>query len=337
MRAKGAALQGGLAAIGLLAAYATWQREPERAPGEVVVVDAGKADLTMVRYDEDKRFTEITQSREGGDAVAWLKVSANEQAKTPERVLRGNDGAIKLWDKLTPLRATRALGKLGADKLKEFGLDAPKKKITLTGRFGSRVLDVGTSPFGVSDPYVKDAASGEVYVLGGGVVSDLESAGVRLVDRTMHGFKPSEYDGLMVSAGGKKRELVQTGGAAPATAKLASKKTPTKPDEMAKNWHDKVWRMFPIDLLGKDEQPKNGVPLEALRIDYTSKGAPKGWIVIGRVAVATPPPPANASQPPPPAATSEYFARTERTAGWVRVPPNTEELLKEAEKIAAAE
>ena len=31
-----------------------------------------------------------------------------------------------------------------------------------------------------------------------------------LANRYLHGFKPAEWDGLTVSAGGKKRELVQT-------------------------------------------------------------------------------------------------------------------------------
>ena len=38
MNVRGAAAQGGLAALGLVVAYATWQRQPERAPGEVIVV-----------------------------------------------------------------------------------------------------------------------------------------------------------------------------------------------------------------------------------------------------------------------------------------------------------
>jgi hypothetical protein len=45
MNVRGAAIQSGLAALGLIVAYGTWQREPERAPGEVVVVDASKSEL----------------------------------------------------------------------------------------------------------------------------------------------------------------------------------------------------------------------------------------------------------------------------------------------------
>ena len=43
MRARGATIQGALAGLGMLAAYGTWQREPERAAGEVTVLDIGVA------------------------------------------------------------------------------------------------------------------------------------------------------------------------------------------------------------------------------------------------------------------------------------------------------
>jgi Domain of unknown function (DUF4340) len=331
MRTRGAAVQGGLAALGLIAAYATWQRQPDRPAGEVVVMDLGKNDLQKVRFDDGTKWIELTETKEGGDRVVFMKIAANEKTKTPERELRGNDGALKLWDKFAPLRGSRALGVLAADKLKELGLDAPKKHVEVTVRGEKRMLEVGTSPFGVSDPYVK-TSDGQVYVLGGAVVSDLESASVRLVDRALHGFKPTEWDGLSVSAGGKQRQLVQTNPEQPAAAKLASKKTPTKPDEMAKNWHDKVWRLFASELLGKGEKPANGEPVTALRIDYSSGGKAKGFLEVGRVT----PPAANAvSSAAPPA--PEAYGRTEHTAGWVKLPPSAEDLLKEAEKIAAAE
>ena len=84
-----------------------------------------------------------------------------------------------------------------------------------------------------------DDGDKRVYVLGGGIVSDLDSAAVRLVDRTLHAFKQGEYDELKITVGAKSRELTQTGVETPATAKLNAKKS-GKPDDMAKNWHDKI-------------------------------------------------------------------------------------------------
>jgi hypothetical protein len=340
MRARGAAIQGGLALVGLTLAWTTWQREPEKAAGEAIVVDAGKADVVKVRYedntkDDAKKWVELESKKDDdGASAVWLHLSANATAKTPEREVRGNDGAEKLWAKFAPLRATRALGQLSAEKLKELGLAEPKKRLEVTTRSGKKTFSVGSSPFNVSDPYVMDDADKRVYVLGGGVLSDLDSAAVRLVDRTLHAFKQTEWDQVNVTSGGKTRELVQQGLEQPATAKLAGKKS-GKPDDMAKNWHDKIQRTFVTDVLGKGEKPDGGDPAIVVKLEYFWKGKPKGFLEIGRVtppAPANPPPGATSSQPPAPV----LYGRTEHTAGWVKLPGSLEETVKEADKIAAS-
>lgn len=341
MRARGAAIQGGLAVVGLALAWATWQREPEKAAGEAIVVDAGKSDVVKVRYedntkDDAKKWVELEARKDGDGAnVVWLKLSANAVAKSPEREVRGNDGSDKLWAKFAPLRATRALGQLAPEKLKELGLDAPKKRLEVTTRSGKKTFAVGASPFNVSDPYVMDDADKRVYVLGGGVLSDLDSAAVRLVDRTMHSFKQTEWDQVNVTASGKTRELVQQGMEQPATAKLAGKKS-GKPDDMAKNWHDKIMRTFVTDVLGKDEKPEGGDPAVFVKLEYFWKGKPKGHLEIGKVTAPAPAPPAGATSSTPPATVTVLYGRTEHTAGWVKLPGSLEETLKEAEKIAAS-
>ena len=198
MKIRGAAIQGGLAALGLLAAYATWQREPERAAGEATLIEAAKSDLGKIRFEEGAKWVELEQKADASGPVVWLHVSARADAKpspAPERVLRGNAGADKLLDKLAPLGPRARSACSTPAKLKELGLDAPKKKLTITARGTTHVFDVGVSPYGVSDPYVKDQKDGRVYVLGGGIISDLDSASVRLVERTLHTFKPTEWDG----------------------------------------------------------------------------------------------------------------------------------------------
>ncbi len=340
MKAAGAILQGGLAAVGLIVAYTTWQREPERKSGEVVIVDASQNDVQKVRYEDasgtSPKWVELDRRKEAEGPRVWLKVNARPEQKVPERELRGNESANKLFDKFAPLKGTRALGVLTAEKLKEVGLEAPKKHIEITVRGSKRSFSIGASPFGVSDPYVKDDSDGKVYVLGGGVVSDLDGAAIRLVDRQLHDWKPTEFDALSITAGGNTRALVQTTPEVPAQAKLAGKTGKT--DEMAKNWHDKVLKLLVSDVLGKGELPAHGEPQIALRIEYSARGKKRGFLEVGRVAGKPPePPPATAASTPPPAPPKdEIFARSESSAGWVKIGGNAEDLLKEADKIAAS-
>ncbi len=333
MNVRGAAVQSGLAALGLVVAYTTWQREPERAPGEVVVVDVNKGDITSVRLDAgDGKTVELERRKDSRDEEprVWLKLSADVKAKKPARELPGNEGADRLWDKFAPLHATRALGTMKADKLKELGLDAPKKKLELTARGVKHTFDVGASPFGVSDPYVKDEQDGRVYVLGGGVISDLESAGVRLIDRQLHGFKPGDFDSVTITAGGKSRTLTAPPAENQFAAKLVGKNG--KPDDMAKNWHDKVWRLMVTDVLGKGELPTSGTPEVACKVEYGWHGKQKGFVELGRL---TPPPVASNVSAPPSAV--EPWARSERTASWDKLPANADDVIKECSKIAAGE
>ncbi|MDB4971460.1 MAG: hypothetical protein JWN44_7149 [Myxococcales bacterium] len=332
MNVRGAAVQSGLAALGLVVAYTTWQRDPERAPGEVTVVDVNKGDVQKIRFDSgDGKWVELDRRKEARDEDprVWLKISPDLQKKTPAREVAGNEGAERLWDKFGPLHATRALGALKPEKLKELGLDAAKKKLELTARGVKHTFTVGSSPTGVSDPYAKDDQDGRVYVLGGGVVADLESAGVRLVDRTLHGFKPGDFDGVAVTAGGKTRALQVPPAENQFAAKLVSAKS-GKPDEMAKNWHDKLWRSMVTEVLGKGEAPERGTPEIGCKVEYTWRGKQKGFLEVGRLM-----PSQTLSTSTTPMA--ETWARSEHTSGWVKMPGNADDVLKECTKIASGE
>lgn len=338
MRIRGAAIQGGLAAIGLLAAYATWQRAPERPAGQVVVLDVHPSDLSKIRFEDDQKWVEIEKQKGDDGPEMWLRISADAKAKTPERLVRGNDGAKRLFDKFAPLMAARALGVQDAAKLKELGLDAPKKKLTVTARGDTHTYLVGTSPFNVSEPYVMDERDKHVYVLTSGVISDLDAASIRLVDRGLHAFKPGDYDELTLSVGKKSRDLVVIPGQNPFLSKLASKKSPDKPDEMAKNWHDKLWRLYVTEVLGKGEKPAGGEPQTDLKIEYRSHGKTIGFVELGRG--VAPQPVQNVSTPngkPPIAPAAPIYARSEHTAGWVKLPPSADDLIKEADKIVSGE
>lgn len=331
MRARGTAIQGTLAAIGLVAAYTTWQRDATiDTPGEAVVVSASSSDLLKVRYDDSKTWMEM--ERHTGDDGVWLRLSAREAGptKTPERLVRGSSEAERLFKRFAPLEAARALGVLAADKLKEIGLDTTKRRLEVTLRGDKRTFKVALSPLGAGDPYLQEERDGKVYVFSNTTLNDLDAAAVRLVDRRMHLFMIDEFDGFTVSAEGKKRDFLRVSGETKLASKFAPKDKPTQADDLVKNWHDRLWNIVPLDVMGADEKPQSGAPVLQVRLDYTFRGRGIGWIELAKIVHA----PANTSTAAP--ATTELYARTEHTAGWVRVTAGIEDLYKEGAKIAAS-
>lgn len=352
MKAKVVAIQGGLAGLALLAAYATWQREPEAvgAADSVVALDIGKSDLQMVRIQTPELTLEL-QRREGevwvhsvpvpkpppptpsaGDGgtpppasqdagVADAGVSKPPPpppppppAQVPPRDVKGNELAEKLLEKFAPLRALRSLGKQPPEKLKELGLEAPKRTLTVVQRGGREtVFKVSNPVLGAGSPYLQ-APDGTVYLVPSTLISQLESGQTQLVDRRFHTFKQTEPDGLVVKAGDKQRELAQTTDDKGAV-RLASKKTPDKPDDLARNWSDKIWRMMGIEALGKGETPAAGEPKVEGRIEYLRRGKPLGWVDLAR------------------GAGGELYLRSEHTAGWVKAHNRADEVLGEIKKV----
>ncbi|MFT3839687.1 MAG: hypothetical protein QM723_22065 [Myxococcaceae bacterium] len=357
MRANGAALQGGLALIGLVAAYTTWQRPKDtQTETDITVLDASKSSLQGVKYEDGDRFIDMrkedgrvwfTQGWMEGrfpasqpDAGEVIRIPVDggvlpdggiadggfiekrmqmiPAKPAPPKTVRGNERADKLWDKFTPLYGVRALGKLPNEKLKELGLFDAKRKLTVTVSGTARVYDVGNPSLNIVGMYLRDVADGSVYLLPAAMLSELEPSSQQLVDRRMHVFKMNEYDAFTITNGEVKKEFVSSNADIPQTAKVAAKETPDKPDELARNWSDKVFnRLIVTEVLGKDEQPAQGEPKVELRVDYTSGGKSKGFLEIGK-------------------AGGSVFGRSENTAGWVGLHMGTDDVLTDAKRIVGA-
>jgi hypothetical protein len=328
------ASQGGLALAALVAAYLTWQRSPELAPDEVVVVDAAKNDLVSARFDDQEKHTWVELSRSADDAGPFINIhlGPQEQAmpgkgdkdavpkKTPERLVRGNDAADKLFASLAPLRATRSLGSLSADKLKDLGIDAAKRRLSLVLRNGKRSFSMTAAPAGGSEPYLRDEQSGQVYLVARSILSDFQAAVSILPERRVHVFKIEEADRLTVTMGATHREFVVShseNGVA-----LAPAASPSKADSAFKTWQDRAFSAWPMEVLGKDEVPAEGAPQVELRIDYSARGRRLGFLEIGKGTTVA----SNAES-----AKAVLFARSEHTLGWLKL--SVDNLLSDAQPL----
>jgi hypothetical protein len=326
-------LQATLALAALAGAYFTWQRGVDLAPGEVLVVDIGKNDLASVRFEDQEKSTWAELGRMSDEAGTFtsVRLSAQEKpaagkdqapTKTPERLVRGSDGAEKLFVSFAPLRASRGLGVLDAAKLKDLGLDAAKKHITLSLRSGKKTFAMVPAPPGGNDPYLRDEATGQVYVVARSLLLDFQNAASMLVERHLHGFKVEEADRVTIQRGSKKAELLISRGEG--GIRLSPISTPDKPDATAKTWHDRAFALWPADVLGKDEAPAEGSPQIDLRLEYSVRGRRLGFVEVAKVAAVS-----TSSE----GGKDALFARSERSLGWFKLGADAQSLLTDADGL----
>ena len=345
MKARSTAVFGALALAGLIAAYFTWQRPKDTVKADsVVVLSATKQSLDSLHFDDATRFVDVVKhtdgetrwwvtlgflpgktpvvdagtsvvAMDGGVDGGVLQVSVKPAEPTPTRETLANDRADTLVARFMPLEASRALGVLPQAKLDELGLVGSTRRLEITYAGQIKRFSVSKPLPGIIGSYLMDD-KGEVFLVQSTMFNELDPASSVLVDRRMHTFKQSEFDHFTVSLDGKTEDFVQTNAEIAQTAKVAHASSPEKPDDLAKNWHDKIWnRTVVTEVLGKGELPKAGTPKVAVRIDYSLRGAKKGWLEIGFDS------------------TQGTWARSENTASWVGIHQGAEETVIEAKRL----
>ncbi|WP_208729742.1 hypothetical protein [Corallococcus exercitus] len=249
-------------------------------------------------------------------ASADVGTPASPASVPPPRELRGNDVALKLFARLAPLRAQRDLGVLDDAKLEEIGLAKTERGLTLTLDGTPRTFRLAAPASGWGAPYLQRTSDGHVFLLGPALLTDLEAAASRLVDRRLHTFDVDGFDRVVISTGTASRAFIASG-KPPGAVQLSPVDAPGTPDDFARNWHDRLWRLTPVELLGRGEAPPGPAPTPAFRVEYQRAGK-----TVGELSMAK-------------ASDNSWYARTEFTPGWVRMGGGLELLAEDAAKLTA--
>ncbi|RKG52038.1 hypothetical protein D7X30_35040 [Corallococcus sp. AB011P] len=257
-----------------------------------------------------------TQTGALANASSDAGTPASPAPVPPPRELRGNDVALKLFSRFAPLRAQRDLGVLDDKKLEEIGLAKTERGLTLTLDGTPRTFRLATPASGWGAPYLQRTSDGHVFLLGPGLLPDLEAASSRLVDRRLHTFDVDGFDHIVISTGTTSRAFVASG-KPPGAVQLSPVDAPGTPDDFARNWHDRLWRLTPVEFLGRGEAPPGPAPTPAFRVEYQ-----RGGKAVGELSMAKTP-------------DGSWYARTEFTPGWTRMGGGLELLADDAAKLTA--
>jgi hypothetical protein len=263
------------------------------------------------RSDKVGRYFVGSTVREAPVAMAASDGGAPPVAAPPTTTtLVSVGGADKLATALAPLKALRSLGRIGDDRAAEFGLAEPDGTVTFRVAGTEHKLILGGTTPGGGDRYVKDPASGEVYVLKGEPLRSLESAESSLMERELHEWKEGDVTALDIVAGGKSRALVR--GGADTKKFWADAAKPDENDETLGNWMSKLDRLRPTEFVAAPPEGRETV----VRLDYKGGSRALGFIEVVKTKAAEP-------------GKFEYFLQTERTRLFAKVSASLGEQLEQ--------
>ena len=329
MRGRALLVQAVVAAGALGLAAWTWLRPLNPAlPGAVAATSFRPGEVSRVRFDDGAHAVDVVRAAAGApgvrvriarspslaapdagtpdagpgaspDAGGTLRSpdagvhrpdggvlqALREAPPPPDRELRGNELAEQLLDRVAPLMAIRDLGMLGPDRREALGLGASTKALRIEAPGSGVEFRVSTPP-GAAGTYLL-GPDGRVWVVADALSQDLTADG-----RT-RSYVVRRVQGLN---------------------KLAPADSPDAPSAEATAWADRVWRLTPVELLGKGEVPREGTPQLLFRVEYLRNRRPLGHLELGR-------------------AGNEAFVRTEHTVGWVRTPPGSAVLAEQADAL----
>ncbi len=323
MKAQETLIHLGVLAASVVAAVGVWTREKEPkalAAGDVIVWSGRSADVDKLGFENKTRKVTV-DAKKDAEGRYWVGTLERENtppavdggAPPPPAVPKTTLGFVsvgpgdKLADSLAPLKALRALGKIGDDRAAEFGLATPEATVTVHVGAADHKLLLGATTPGGGDRYVKDPASGEVYAIKGDAVRNLESADSLLLERDLHEWKDAEVAKARVQAGGKARDLVRSG---PEGKRFwADAQSPDTNDETLGNWMAKLDRLRPSEYAATDPEGKETL----LKVDYTGK-KPLGSIEVVKVKGAEKP---------------TFYVRTEHTRLYGKVVATLAEQLEQ--------
>ena len=314
MRARrtGTLLHIGLLAASVAFAAGMWTREKEPkalAAGDVQVWSGHAADVEHVGYESKTRKVSVdakkdaegryfvgTLEREGMALPAHDGGAPPPAPRTTVSFVSVGPGD-KMAEAFAPLKALRALGKIGDDRAAEFGLAEPEATVTVKAGGAEHKLLLGATTPGGGDRYARDAATNEVYVLKGEPLRSLESADSLLIERELHEWKDADVAKVHLEAGGKTRELVRGG---PESKRFwADAASPETNDETLGNWMSKLDRLRPTEFVLAEPEGKEVL----LKATYAGKKV-SGFLEIVKAKSGDKP---------------VYYLRTERTRLYGKV------------------
>lgn len=244
----------------------SWQKytDDSAPPKEgVVVVDGKKEDLKKIVYKAPDLTVNFDIRSDDFGQYSWVtleevrkkkSVTGEETVENKTSRFKSGSAGDKLIEAWAPLTAIRRLDNVVDGQLESFGLTAPDSTITLSLGGTTTTFDLGGETYGTKDRYLRDQATGKIYVLSKDAVSSLKFARTKLKDNLLYAAKEEEIASVTLQKDGASVKWVQKNIDDRAAAFWEREGTSGK-DETFDNWLEKAMKLKSTDYVQEADQP----------------------------------------------------------------------------------
>lgn len=309
-------IHGVLAAIGLAMAAWVWSAGDavDRPAEAVTLLPCSSADLSRVVLTTKKKTVSVSLEDINGDKGGWITVNTpNATTPTISDVDRFAASAkiSRVVEKLTPLSAERTLGTVEGAKRGDLGLVESEDSLEVTCAGETRKWTLGNKTYGGRTRYIAAKEGAEVHLLANGLISDLEMAEFRFMQRDLVRFGLTDIDEATVTASGSKKVLHHRNRLDRTKAMWVAADEPTRKNELYGNWLGKVFRLRALDYLPPGQAPggasKGKTVIPRVVVELAFKGDRSDRLKLVTVAGDKP-------------GEEQFYAKSGATRGWVKVP-----------------
>jgi hypothetical protein len=223
----------------------------------------------------------------------------------PERVksrYRASDEFGQALERMLPLHAVQALGKLSDEQREKFGLKETQSTLEISAKGQKVSLRLGNQTYGGTSAYLERAEDGEAFLVSSATLRAVDFRPPRYMERRLSPQGMAEVDWLQVDCAGQgRRVLVRAPAGAGQPERWAPEEDPSAADELFRNWVEKVFRLSAQEYLSAPPAE----PLQGCRLALRAEGKPLGEIELAW------------SEEAPGKAI--HFARSAFTGGWVKL------------------
>lgn len=319
-----------LLAVSLVGSYLTWTApEKKGSADEIAMYAAAEGEVSAVRWQTEKLTVLLERKEDAGGPYTWVTVTERKEVRPPlppppaegeeappepeptieETTLSflGNTAATDLLGSFTPLHALRELA-VSDPKSAAFGLDQPQGQVEVTRRSGPLSFDLGGETYGTKDRYVRQGD--KVWLVAANTLRPLQNAKARLFESALQPNTAEQAEQVRLQVGGTAYAWTHQNRADKAQAFWSKAEDPKAADDAGSAVVDKLLRLRAQQYLAEGAAPAGLAPVYTAAVNG-DKGA---WQVeIARDA-----------------ASSEWYARSGYTRGWVMLTKSMATELEQA-------